>query len=370
MNGNAPRAAGASSAPTFLTLPPEVRNQTYRLLIPGVYFMLQTHPLHRPGAFGAFVVKDLNDMHPSCLFRCCRQVRDEALTMFYKQNHFKLLMPEGHVTGEILEHHTQQLNIWLESLGDCVKHLRRVSVTAPRHIPTWPQHVAIPLKASVPLLSICNAFWSGRASRILEVKFVEGEAVAAQQNWQGPSIEVDFECINNVIPALINDRDLGDKSASSPFTLIGIKHLRKAMLDIRLLVDCSSGFIAWRGSNLQHTYLPQKFRSCFRPVSEGRKLRQAPSLTYPNEGAVFSEGPVFRSAVGNPRLPSSLEAYLWNCRAAFGTKICVELVRSASNAAKPCKNGTAQALRSYVAPIVSIGDISTSTGNSTPLKYA
>jgi hypothetical protein len=154
----------------LLGLPAGLRNHIYEdFLVHSDGVTLRTCSPSRPGACGACLAEDINSIRLSGIFGSCGKIYNEAVTVFYKQNEFKLVMPEGDRTGEIVGYHSEQAGIWLESLGTCLKYLRYVDITIPPLVTPWTdEFLAIPHESSISLLSICREFLGGSDSSCFE----------------------------------------------------------------------------------------------------------------------------------------------------------------------------------------------------------
>jgi hypothetical protein len=96
----------------LLGLPAELRNHIYEdFLVHSDGVTLRTCSPSRPGACGARLAEDINSIRLSGIFGSCGKIYNEAVTVFYKQNEFKLVMPEGDRTGEIVGYHSEQAGI-------------------------------------------------------------------------------------------------------------------------------------------------------------------------------------------------------------------------------------------------------------------
>ncbi|KAF2820639.1 hypothetical protein CC86DRAFT_471212 [Ophiobolus disseminans] len=287
----------------LLALPAEVRNQIFEALLvrPG-FFKLKTYPAALPTASGFLIAEQIHDIRP--LFLSCKQIREESLGIFYKQNHFKIFMPDGSSSdGESIGYHFDQVGIWLEALGKQLLLLRRVSIGISLidtvHVAN---STAMLFESHVSLLQIYRVFWKTSGFLLFALDLFDTHVQPRGPSQNAPaSVCLDLKCIKNVLWALIQDHDLK------------VKHLQKSMTDITLCGDGSNGCITWRGSRQQVSYLRQGFISRFHQADDGFTLRYAPHHQIPyvdshGQRRYSSSTSIMRSA----NLPNFLEYYLWD----------------------------------------------------------
>jgi len=326
----------------LLALPAEIRNEIYKdFLVPRGHIELTTYPLSIPRTLGVGIANS-HDVHPAALLRCCRQVRHEATAILYKQNHFKILIPQGDRSEVAVWHHLDQIGIWLHSLGSCLPLLRRISITVPRAIESMnDENSFMPDNPSITFLNICKAFWS--SSRPLTMALDIVDCGVHTDPWDS---NIDLRCVNNVLQALIHDRDLGETDPTNAQLNVGVKHLRRMMVDIRMYVDCSQGCIFWRGSDSQGSYLRQRFRTWFQQTEGGRMLKHTPQGEIPfvvDFGLRVSHWNT--SSIHSAALSPNLQDYLWTTILVPGPDAVLDLNSRTWTGPSPKLLGICRAIR-------------------------
>ena len=325
----------------LLALPAEIRNQIYRAFLVRDHIELTTYPIPKGPGVG---IANSHDVHPAALLRCCRQIRNEAIAIFYKQNHFWILMPRWDRSELAVCRHFNQIGIWLERLGSCLPLLERASIAIPRAIDSMNDGTSfMPGKPSIPFLSICKAFWSSGRPLALFLDIVDSEVQC--NPWDR---HINLSSMNNVLQALIHDRDLGETDPTNAQLNVGIRHLRRIMVDIRMYVDCSQGCILWRGSDSQRLYLPQKFRTWFQQTRGGHVLKRTPPAEVPfvvDPGLQISHWntPSIHSAALSP----NFQDYLWTRILVPGPDAVLDLNSRTWTGPSPKLLGICKAIRNF-----------------------
>lgn len=272
----------------FLQLPAEIRNAILEaFLIPPHHFKLTTCPPSSLGRHAVDIAANCNDIHPSALFQSCRQIHHGACSIFYPQNHFDILITSEERSKVATAHHFDQIATWLESLGSHKVMLKHVSIMVFRCIEWFDDSASfMPDEPSLPLLNLCNIFWSSSQSFPLALQIDVSELPPIGSGWN-----VDISCINKMLQNLILDNGLGEKNPYASLRRVGIKHLRSSILGIRVYASGSQGCILWKGSASQESYLPQKFRTWFQPVQDGHKLSLTPHEQIPSSLTPINASP-------------------------------------------------------------------------------